>query len=221
MTSPASQGDSSINNPRNQVVDAPPLALAAPLPVVAPTLPTLLHQPLSPIIIRLDRDNYFNRDVDSGASNHITDNVNNLHTHDEYNGTSKHANGALIDDTAPSSSSQQESQSSSHIVCHKHETQYPPLHKNSTSTASYSNVPRHINLPFSLILLPSPSSNQQSPSTTAKLPTPFPKPSHPMITRAKAGIHKPHIFHAFSSSPLALLTDLEPVSVAEALCLPK
>ncbi|KAF4372124.1 hypothetical protein F8388_000340 [Cannabis sativa] len=58
MTSPASQGDSSVNNPRNQVVDAPPLALAAPLPVVAPTLPTLLHQPLAPIIIRLDRDNY-------------------------------------------------------------------------------------------------------------------------------------------------------------------
>ncbi|KAF4362999.1 hypothetical protein F8388_020515 [Cannabis sativa] len=36
MASLASQGDSSVNNPRNQVVDAPPSALATPLPVVIP-----------------------------------------------------------------------------------------------------------------------------------------------------------------------------------------
>ncbi|KAF4358743.1 hypothetical protein F8388_022510 [Cannabis sativa] len=59
MASPASQGDSSVNNPRNQAVDAPPPpAPAAPIPVVAPALPAPLHQPLAPIVIRLDRDNY-------------------------------------------------------------------------------------------------------------------------------------------------------------------
>ncbi|KAF4350088.1 hypothetical protein G4B88_008488 [Cannabis sativa] len=52
----ASPGDFSVNNARSQAVDA--LAPApAPAPA-APALPTPLLQPLAPITIRLDRDNY-------------------------------------------------------------------------------------------------------------------------------------------------------------------
>ncbi|KAF4402609.1 hypothetical protein G4B88_012394 [Cannabis sativa] len=52
----ASPGDSSVNNARSQAVDASPPALA-PAPA-APVLPAPLLQPLAPITIRLDRDNY-------------------------------------------------------------------------------------------------------------------------------------------------------------------
>ncbi|KAF4376978.1 hypothetical protein F8388_022694 [Cannabis sativa] len=51
----ASPGDSSVNNARSQAVDAPPAPAPAP---AAPALPAPLLQPLAPITIRLDRDNY-------------------------------------------------------------------------------------------------------------------------------------------------------------------
>lgn len=93
-----------------------------------------------------------------------------------------------------------------------------PIHLASSSPKSIFTVSLNVYLPISppthnTISSSPPQNGQPVPHT---LPSTA-EPSHPMITRARAGMRKPRVFTTFSPLPLDVVSESEPLTTATAL----